>query len=389
MTKNVLHLVRKKSQLRTPFINYQICSNKEFKSLVTFRKSINKVKNGGEFDELDLIKIKQLDLSQDETKWEKLLYETMKCLSQKQIKKISDFVEKERIDICHFHYGTDCGVYYPLLKHLKTPSVVSFYGYDCFSFPKKLWGIGNKYLNDRVFRDITMVFAMSPEMKKDLVKIGCPEEKIIVHYHGIPAKTFLNQQRDYNREKKEFDLLIVSYLDPVKGHLFIFRALQKLVLERHANIRLKIIGQGFYEPVLKNFVKESKLQDHVDFLGFMSGARLQAELENADGFIHPSVITKNDKEGIPGAIVEAMFSGLPVIATYHGGIPYIIENNKSGILVNEWDTDALAAAMVRLSEDPKLREKLGTAAQKKALAELDLSKKEEELERIYDSLIHY
>jgi len=386
MMKRVLHLLRKKNQLEAPFINYQITNNQEFEALITFWKSVKKDDHGG-FVKLNLTKYKHLNLGQDETKWEKLLFKTMKCLSKRQVKRITAFIEKEKISICHFHYGTDCGIYYPLLKHLKIPSVVSFYGYDCFSFPKKLWGFGKKYLNNRVFGDISKVLAMSPEMKKDLVLIGCPEEKIIIHYHGVPAKAFLNQKRNYNREKKEFELLSVSYLDPVKGHLFIFKALQKLISRGISNVRLKIVGKGFYEPVLKKFIKENKLKDYVAFLGPVSPIQLLAEFEKADGFIHPSVITKNDKEGIPGAIVEAMFSGLPVISTYHGGIPYIIENNKTGILVNEWDIDALSDAMVNLSQDPKLCEELGKAGQKYALAELDLEEKEKELESIYESLI--
>lgn len=386
MKKKVLHLVRKNTQLKSAFINYQIISHQEFEPYIAFRKTIKKENNSG-FAELDLNKFNYLDLSQDETNWEKCLFKTIKTLSKRQTRRILDFVDQEKIDICHFHYGTDCGIYYPLLKHLKIPSVVSFYGYDCFSFPKKMMGIGYKYLNSRVFADITKVLAMSPEMKKDLLKTGCPEDKIIIHYHGIPAKIFLNKKKNYNREKKEFKLLSVSYLDPVKGHLFIFQALQKLISKGISDIHLNIVGKGFYEEVLRNFVKENKLNEYVTFLGPVSPAKLLDEFEKADGFIHPSVITKNDKEGIPGAIVEAMFSGLPVISTYHGGIPYIIENNKTGILVNEWDIEALSASIVSLSQNPKLCEELGKAGQKYALTELDLLGREKELERIYDSLI--
>jgi len=382
-----LHFVRKNTQLQSPFINYQIKNHQNFEPLIAFRKTYEKENEGG-FAKLDLNKYKYLDLGQDETKWEKIIFKTIRILSKRQVSNILDFIKREKIDICHFHYGTDCGVFYPLLKQLKIPSVVSFYGYDCFSFPKKLWGFGKKYLNGRVFKEISRVLTMSPEMKTDLLKIGCPEEKILFHYHGIPSEAFFFRNRNYDRGKKVFELLSVSYLDPVKGHLFSFKALQKIVIAGNSNIRLKIIGKGFYKQVLKKYIKENGLNDYVVFLGSVSSAHLLAELENADGFIHPSVITKNDKEGIPGAIVEAMFSGLPVIATYHGGIPYIIENNKTGILVKEWDIAALSDAIVKLSQNPKLREELGTAGQKYALAELNLLEREKELERIYDSLIN-
>ena len=111
-------------------------------------------------------------------------------------------------------------------------------------------------------------------------------------------------------------------------------------------------------------------------------------LFNADVFIHPSVTAENgDKEGIPGAIVEAMASGLPVISTYHAGIPYIIENQQTGVLVNEWDVDALAEGILELAENSSKRKMIGLAGQEYAMNNLDLFEKEKELEEIYMSLI--
>jgi len=303
---------------------------------------------------------------------------------------IENFVSEKKIDICHFHYGTDCGVFYPLLKKLYIPSVVSFYGYDAFSFPKKYFGYGKKYLKERVFSKVDCILAMTQEMKKDLIEAGCDEDKILIHYHGVPCEIFNCIKQNYNQQNDYFTLLDICSFDPVKGHIFIFKALKYLIEKGYDKIKLKIAGYGYYEKELKKFINSNNLSKYVIFLGYFKYGSPQMiyEIKHSDAFIHPSVITKDDKEGIPGAIVEAMIAGLPVISTYHGGIPYVIENEKTGLLVKEWDVKGLAEAIERLVNDIELRRRLGQNAQKYALENLDLIEKEKELESIYDGLLN-
>ena len=387
MKNKVLHFIRKISQVDSSFIKNQIICHLEFEPSLVFRKNdINSTCHS--IKGLNLRAENCLDLSENETFLEKIRYRTNKTLSNRQIKLTEDIIQKDGIDICHFHYGTDCGIFYPLLKRIKIPSIVSFYGYDAFSFPKRFYSYGKKYLHNRVFSKIDCILAMSPEMKKDLIKVGCPSEKIEVHYHGVPSSIFNGIKKTYSQVNNEFTLLNISYFDPVKGHKFIFTALKQLI-ERGSKIRLRIGGNGFYELKLKEYVDNNKLGEFISFLGPLKygSKEMINEYNNADAFIYPSVITKDDKEGIPGAIVEAMFAGLPVISTYHGGIPFIIENEKTGLLVKEWDIVGLASAIKKLILDKKLREQIGKAGQEYALKYLDIAEKERKLEDIYNKLI--
>lgn len=385
--KKVLHFVRKNTQLKASFIYNQIANQQIFEPLIAFRIKNDNEYNGG-FADIDLQKNKYLDLSQNEDNWDKLLFKSIKYLSKKHERKILDFIDQEKIDVCHFHYGTDCGIYYPLLKQLKIPSIVSFYGYDCSSFPKYMHGFGRKYLRERVFDDISVVLAMSPDMKKDLIAAGCVEEKIIVHYHGADCGRFYHQHAYQVNEK--VNLLVLASLVPQKGHLFLLKSLNQLVIKGFNKFHLRIIGTGEMELELKRFVKTKVLSDYVTFVGPLKYAstEMMNEYKNADIFIHPSVIAKNnDKEGIPGTLVEAMSSGIPIISTYHAGIPYIIENNKTGILVKEWDIEELEKEIVNLIEDKDLRERIGKAGQQFAIKNLDLILKEKELEEIYIKIV--
>ena len=146
--QNIAHFVRKDTQLCASFIYNQISYHIEYKPYIIFRKNETK-ENTNDFSDFILAGDNYLDLSEDENWYEKMLFKTIKILSQRQLKKIEMFINNNKIDACHFHYGTDCGVYYPLLNYLKMPTLVSFYGYDSFSFPKKYCNYGTKYLKKR------------------------------------------------------------------------------------------------------------------------------------------------------------------------------------------------------------------------------------------------
>jgi colanic acid/amylovoran biosynthesis glycosyltransferase len=101
----------------------------------------------------------------------------------------------------------------------------------------------------------------------------------------------------------------------------------------------------------------------------------------------PSLTIAGDKEGIPGSVVEAMACGLPVVSTYHAGVPEMIHDGEDGLLVEELDLAGLAAALGRLIEDRSLRERLGRAAAETAAGKGRLAGRTRDLELIYDRLV--
>lgn len=381
--KNVLHFVRKNTQFRASFINNQIVNHVDFKPHCVFIEKRSNSFDGG-FAEFDLKNVNYLYVSENSSFSERFRAKYFKTLSKNRISKISDFIKINNIDVCHFHFGTDCGAYAPLLKYLDVPSIVSFYGYDCSSFPKLYFGYGKRYLRNRVFKHISTVLAMSQDMKNDLIKAGCPEHKIVVHYYGTDTDRF------YHTKKYEqndcIKLLILANLVPKKGHLFLLKSIKQLQDSGINNFQLRIVGAGELDIELKAFVIDNNLNSNVIFTGAIpyNSKEMHEEYRNGDIFIHPSVIAPDgDKEGIPGTIVEAMSAGLPVISTNHAGIPQIIEHTKTGWLVNEYDQAALSESIKKLMFNRALREEIGLAGQEFAMKHLNLMVKETELELIY------
>jgi len=384
--KIVAHFIRKESQLKASFIQNQILHHINYRPIIIYRYKSKK--NDGGFAEFRLNDIPTLDLS--EGKSFDINFRYLKKISAQDRDKVISFLKKNNVSVLHFHYGSDACVYTDVIKNSGIPSVVSFYGYDASSFNKFIFGYGGYLLSNKLFPFVDTVFAMSADMKEDLMKSGCPEEKIKIHYYGTDVSLFKNLTHDYIIKEK-ITLLILASLVPQKGHLFLLKALAQLVNNGCNNIILRIVGAGELESQIKKFVNKNSLQSYVKFIGackYGSNEMLN-EFQNADIFVHPSVIAKNgDKEGIPGTIVEAMSAGLPIISTYHAGIPFIIKNNETGLLVKEWDINSLAVKIKLLVDNFLLRRNISLTAKKYATENLDLLKKEIELENIY-KLISY
>jgi colanic acid/amylovoran biosynthesis glycosyltransferase len=221
-----------------------------------------------------------------------------------------------------------------------------------------------------------------------MVKLGCPKEKILLHYHGSDAKRFLFPQRSY-AANESLKVLICARLAPKKGHHVLFDAVAKFSKFTKWKIQLIVVGEGPLKHPLMSLAENLNIQHLVTFRGHIPYAskQLEDEYRNADIFILPSVTSFREKEGIPGTLIEAMASGLPVVSTRHAGIPEVITDRVNGLLVNENDMEGIVKALIELSNDPILRSSLGREAASTAASCLDLSSRTAELENIYDQLI--
>ncbi len=361
------------------FIRNQIIYNKRYAPAVVYTQP----KEGAFYNDIHQ---RALALYPVKSTLEKKLYAYTRQLTPAAESRIRSFISQQNPRVLHVHYGVDCLVYADVIRELKIPVCVSFYGYDCTEFPKRFLGLGKTLLRKNVFGNpsVRAVLAMSEDMKADLLKAGCPEEKIIVHYYGIEAEHFFIKRETRNRDVVKF--LIISGLFPKKGHTYLIDAFAQMSQTISAGVELHIVGDGplyqsLQEKVAKTGLSNIFLHGHVKY----GSEEHKAYLRDADVFVHPSVVSPNgDKEGIPGAVVEAMASGLPVISTYHAGIPSVVENDVTGLLVNEGDVVALKNAMTRFATDSVYRTKIAQQGQEHVLEQLDVVPKESELEDIYD-----
>ena len=376
----VAHMMRNYLNPTETFIGNQIYSHNDYKPIVLCR---NRRHNPSyPFAELYCIE-------EHSTAWRKRLsniaYAAL-LLSPYDVDWFVDILKKHGVNIIHFHFAVDARLFLSVKRKSGLPAVVSCYGYDVSFFPGKYFGLGKYYLRP-IFSEMKFFIAMTSDMAKDLIAIGCPINKIKVHYYGIDIDRFSKIVREY-RQTPPVKLLITASINRKKGHLYILEALNKV--RQFVPLQLRIVGDGPLKTEILRYVQSHSLQNVVTLLGHIphDSPTLLEEYKNADIFLHPSITTPDgDKEGIPGTIVEAMASGLPVVSTFHAGIPDVIQDEVSGLLVEERDINGLALCIQRLAEDPKLRMRYGKNARNQAVKLYDMREKILDLENIYNQLL--
>ena len=156
-------------------------------------------------------------------------------------------------------------------------------------------------------------------------------------------------------------LVSVGNLYPVKGHRFLIDAAARLA-DRHSTLHLAICGRGDLFDALSAQAATLGLARRVHLLGLRSD--VAAVLAAADVFVHPSV-----SEGLPLALLEAMFAGRPIVASDVGEIGVALSGGTAGMLVPPGDVEGLASALDRVLCDPELAASLGRRAQRRAIDE--------------------
>jgi glycosyltransferase involved in cell wall biosynthesis len=199
---------------------------------------------------------------------------------------------------------------------------------------------------------------------------GFDEENFEVVHYGIspngPATPYSGS---------EPRLLCVGRLIPIKGHLVLLRALAQ-ARARVPEVTLDLAGRGPLAPALKAYARELGLGDAVRFLGFVSP--VEAAIEGAAVVVVPSL-----GEGFGMVALEAMERARPVIASAVGGLPEIVADGETGIVVSPADAEALAEAIVSLAADLPRAAAMGNAGRSRALAEFTPERCVERVEELY------
>jgi len=264
---------------------------------------------------------------------------------------IKRYLQEHHIDVVLAEYGTAGSFIAPVCKSLDIPLLVHFHGFDA-SRTDILNSFEKGY--ELMFSYAKKIIVVSNAMKKALVGQGCPETKLLINTYG-PHPDYLNIEPDNN---SNFIISVGRHTYKKAPYLTIL-AFQK-VLERHPNLKLKMIGDGELFDVSKNLVKSLGLENDIILLGGLERKEIVKHLEKAFLFVQHSIVASNgDSEGTPVGIIEAMAAGLPVVSTRHAGIPDVVIENKAGLLVDENNIEEMATYMLKLVENRDLAEIMG------------------------------
>jgi glycosyltransferase involved in cell wall biosynthesis len=205
----------------------------------------------------------------------------------------------------------------------------------------------------KALNDVDGVISVSEYIKTELVQRGINGEKIVAIYNLPP--TFKNvETQTSEKTDSTVHLFAPGFLASFKGFSVLIKAMKRVV-DTNPNVNLTIAGDGPEKKALEKMTSQLQLDSYIRFTGKMPFANLSKLYSSCDIVIFPSIYP----EPFGRVALEAMYFGKPVIASRVGGIPEVVENEETGLLVTPDNPEELAASIITLLRDKHLRELFG------------------------------
>lgn len=297
---------------------------------------------------------------------------------------------RDNPNVIHAHFGTSGYHMLPYSRLLEIPLITSFYGYDAYKVIKQ----DPKWISNykKLFKHGRLFLVEGPAMRKKLIELGCPSEKITIHSIGVKIEDYEFHQRKFN---KDIRLMVCGRFVEKKGIPYAIEVLSKVRSKVNNKVTMTIVGDSDGKGSLTkekkkiiNVVRKYKLSKSVKFTDFIDHSELIKIAYNHHILLSPSVHAVNgDAEGgFPVILTEMLATGMPVVAFSHCDIPYIIKDGKNGFLAPEKNVDILAEKLEYLIKHPKLLMEMGKFGRKLVEEQYDIKKLNSKLEKLYFKL---
>lgn len=305
-------------------------------------------------------------------------FERSRRIDPKLILDLAQLIRKEKIDIVMttLFYADVIGA----LASAISPNKAVF-SWETISAPE--WLLKHRLLAYRfAVHFCSKVISVSNATAKWLIeKRGVPPEKVVVIPYGVNLDIF---RQGKNRKLKAslgispetFVVGVVARLHSQKGHCYLIEAAQSIVA-KHKDVKFVFVGDGELRKDLENQVKESQLEKYFLFLGFRSD--VHELLRTFDLFVLPSLY-----EGLPNVILEAMATGLPVVATSVDGTVELVKDGETGYLVPPKAPETLAEKISLFIQNRECATKFGKQGRKRVEVEYSLSKQVANFQNLYE-----
>ncbi len=258
------------------------------------------------------------------------------------------------------------------------PLVVSFYGSDASRLPAEPgWARRFRHLAEGAHAFTTV----SAEMRSTLVAMGFPSDRTHVVWMGLDLAAFPFTPRT----EAGLRLLVVGRLVEKKGFLDAISAVYHLRQGGHA-ATLRIVGDGPERGPLERHADRLGVRAHVTFAGALLNGAVNQAFREADVMLVPSVTAPDgDREGMPNTIIEGLASGLPLVTTDHAGIPEIITEGHTGLLVPEHAPERIAEAVLRYARHPELTARVSHEGRARVARDFTVEAYVAKTEAVYDA----
>lgn len=295
-------------------------------------------------------------------------------------------IEKLAPDVVHLNmpgpYDGQMGLVLPIARAAGARTVVT----EHLPMVRRLWK--RAAVKMIAYRSLDLAVTMTEANARFLVdRQGAPAARVRVVPNGIPrsfgASGPAGKERRWALGLRDGQVAIVyaGHILPHKGLRRLIEAIAKSTSRE--NLHLLVVGAGPDEAACRQLCVDRGLSRQVTFLGWRTSAETEQLLAAGDLLALPSEI-----EGLPYVLLEAMASRLPVIAGRVYGIPEVVQEGVTGLLVDPQRIDEIATALDRLASDPGLRIAMGTAARERFEQHFTLERQVASMEMLYRALLH-
>lgn len=295
----------------------------------------------------------------------------------------------EQLNLVHAHFGPD-GVYaMELANKLEIPFVVTCHGGDITSSHKAMFcslkpSVYQFLLYEKELKNKAKNFiAVSQFIEKRLREKGYPPEKIIQHYIGVDIEKF----SPVHETSDERYILSVGRHTQKKGIDTLIRAFARIA-KKYPAVSLIQVGAGSMTTNLHTLATELGVENQVRFLGAQAHAVVLQLMRRAEIFALTSQTAESgDSEALGIVFNEASACRVPIVSTWHGGIPEAVVNGETGLLAPEKDDKGLAEKLDILLSDRSLGQEMGRRGREYVCELFDIRKQTVKLEAIYDKTL--
>lgn len=331
--------------------------------IFSFFENIN-----NDFIEQNNISVKTINFSETtaNNNFSKLIYLTT-------IKKLKRAISDFKPDVLHAHYASSYG-FIGALAGFK-PFVLSVWGSDVFLFPKK--SMVHEKILKYAFKKADLLMSTSKVMAIEAKKYT--SKQFLITPFGIDVDIFKPKPNDND----EIIIGTIKSLEDVYGVDKLIKAFD-IVKKRNIDLKLKlfIVGKGSKENKLKKLVRNLKLDNYVEFVGKINHEQVPEYLNKFSVYV---ALSNSESFGV--AVLEASACEIPVVVSNVGGLPEVVDNNKTGFIVDKDEIEEAASKIETLILNNELRAQMGKAGRKKVLDFFEFNKNVDKMIENYNSLL--
>ncbi len=295
------------------------------------------------------------------------------------ISKLKKIFFSSTVNLVHSHgYKSDV---YTSIATINTgiKTVTTIHGWTSENYKVKLY----EGLQAFIWKFYDKVYAVSQKYYDTALLRGVSESRLDLLYNGIIIDSCFNNLivSDYCIEQNNIiNVGIVGRLSIEKGHQFYLQVAANVV-KKQSNIVFNIIGDGPEKARLESLQKKYQLESNLKFFGHIDN--MDIIYQKLDILMICSL-----REGLPNVLLEAMLNKIPVISINVGGVPEVIDSHlNGGIIIQERNIDKFAQAILTLSNDFKLRDKIGRKGYQRIINNFSFEKRMEKISTDYEAII--